>query len=142
MVACGSGGIGCILATLAGCCSRREVAVARMLHDGGLEATFNVASSRAGALALLGCHDITEAACVVLGHDNHGSLRNLLWAWLSIGNGSMSSAHKLRVVADGEILHLASRKMLRLAACISLWPRAVVLTGLADVQWCGPFVLV
>lgn len=142
VVACRSGGAGCGLATLAGRRSRREVAVAWMLHDGGLEATFNAASAGAGALAVLGYHGVTEAACVVLGHDNHGWPCDLLWAWLSICNGSMSSAQKLCVVADGEQLHLASQKMLRLAACNSLWPHAVVLTGLADVRWCGPFVQV
>jgi hypothetical protein len=54
VVACGSGGAGCGLATLAGRRDRREVAVARILHDGVLEATFIVVSACAGALAVLG----------------------------------------------------------------------------------------
>ena len=35
------------------------------------------------------------------GHDD------LSWAWLSIYNGSLSSAHELRAVADDEQLHMA-----------------------------------
>ena len=69
-------------------------------HDGGSEVAFE-ASTR-----------------VLLGHGTAGH-GDQLWAF-SICNGSMSSAHKLRVVADGEQLRLASRKMLRLAACVSL----------------------
>ena len=92
-----------------------------MLHDGSLEATFNAASTRASALAVLGCHGVTEAARVVLGHDNHGWLHDLLWAWLSICNGSMSSAHKLRVVADGEQLHFCGRVYPASMENILLW---------------------
>jgi hypothetical protein len=74
---------------------------------------------RVGSSWIVGCHGITDSARVVLGHDNHGWPRDLLWAWFSICNGSMSSAHKLRVVADGEQLHLALRN-----CCV--WPHASV----------------
>lgn len=58
----------------------------------------------------------------------------------------MSVAHELQVMADGEQLHMASRKMLclpaRIGLCLSghvLW---CIITGLADVWWCVPFVQV
>jgi hypothetical protein len=72
----------------------------------------------------------------------HGWLQRPVVAWFSICNSSMSSAHKLRAVEDGKQFHMASWKMLHLAACVGLWPHAAVLVGSANEWWCGPFVWV
>jgi hypothetical protein len=56
---------------------------------------------------------------VLLGHGTAGH-GDQLWAWFSICNGSMSSAHELCAVADGKQLYMASWKMLHLAACVGL----------------------
>jgi hypothetical protein len=71
-----------------------------------------------------------------------GELIQHLWRIFSCGGYPCPSRPRTKCCSsmDGHIpsepnTPLASQKMLRLAACVGLWPRTTVLLGLADEWW-------
>jgi hypothetical protein len=78
-----------------------------------------VAGPSQTTVAQRSCSNFEASTRVLLGHGTAGH-GDQLWAWFSICNGSMSSAHELCAVADGKQLYMASWKMLHLAACVGL----------------------
>jgi len=93
------GGAGCRPATLGGWHDRGEAAATCLWHAcSKVAAAWSCMTVARRSVFIYACY---WGMAAMAGHDD------LSWAWLSICNGSLSSAHELRAVADDEQLHMA-----------------------------------